>query len=144
MKKFGKLLFCLTILPCLLYIFVCYSLWGFYWLKYYSIDRVDVVLWEDMMPVNISVPVRYESTETLFTKGCYLRDKNGLRFVFRTVTDDPDAFCITLSRWDFGGLVASSVKYKITDPEIEKQLIELFRTKPFEVLYQEIQLSGKN
>lgn len=98
-------------------------------------DKIEVVLWEDLLPVDICIPVRYVDRKLQDGELRRMRTKEGKRYRFRQDPVDPNVFWITETKLHFGCKLG--VRFKITDPEIEKQLIELFRTKPFDVLYRE-------
>ena len=76
-------------------------------------------------PVDIKVPVRYIDKDELITRGAALETKDKKRFRFRIDRKDPNRFWITKFDAFCGNRLGA--RYQITDPEIEKQLVELFK-----------------
>ena len=102
-----------------------------------KVNNLEIVSWEDTIPVNIKIPVQYVDRKMVLTKSAAIRTKDGVRYSFRVDPENPNIYWITKMRPRFGGKYW--IRYKITDPEIEKQLIELYQTKPFEVLRQQME-----
>ena len=127
MKKFIKILLCVLVLPPLLLWLLFSSVALFYRISYAGRNNIEAVSWEDSISLNKDIPVLFVDTKEIFTTGCRITDKAGYRFLFRVDPDDPNKFWITLLKLEFGGLIACTARYQITDPEIEKQLVELFR-----------------
>lgn len=141
-KILKKLFLWLVALPILLFFMIYNVTWAYVLYKQPKIDakiqNIEVVLWEDLLPVNINVPVRYIAKGRVLGNSYLLIDKNGEKFYFGVDKNDPDKFWIqkfTLLPCH----IHFSAKYEITDSSVEKQLIELSRTKPFEVLWAEKQ-----
>ena len=135
MKIVKKVLFYTFVFPILLYGFLDVLDYWSSVLRDMETDKIEVVLWEDLLPVYLCIPVRYVDRKMQGGEFRRMRTKNGKRYRFRQDPDDPNAFWVTETKLHFGCKLG--VRFKVTDPEIEKQLIELFRTKPFEVLYRE-------
>ena len=101
-----------------------------------KIENFEVILWEDMLPINMNIPVRYVGKEKSISKTSCLKTKENQRIYFGKNSQNPKEFLIYKTTFFSMG---TSVKayYVITDPEVAKQLIELYKTKPFEVLLAE-------
>ena len=104
------------------------------WLKQQSKSDANTKTLElaffENTPVDINVPVRYIDKDELITHGASLETKDKKRFSFRTDRKDPNRFWITKFSYCLG--VRLGARYQITDPEIEKQLIELYRKQQHE------------
>ena len=100
-----------------------------------KVDKLEIVEWEGLLPINITVPVCYVDKVGIFTKSSTMRTNKGEDYSFRVDPDHPDRYWITRMRFMFGGKYW--VRYRITDSAVEKQLAELYRTKPFEVLLEQ-------
>ena len=100
-----------------------------------KITKLEIVCWEDLLPVNITIPVRHVDEKPETKVSCSLETKDGGRYKLKFDPDKPDALWITKMRFRFGGKYWET--YQVTDPSITKQLIELYKTKPFEVLLAE-------
>ena len=135
MKIVKKVLFYTFVFPILLYGFLDVLDYWSSVLRDMETDKIEVVLWEDLLPVYLCIPVRYVDRKLLIGKSRRMKTKMGKIYWFKQDPDDPNVFWITETKLNFGD--KWGVRFKVTDPEIEKQLIELFRTKPFEVLYRE-------
>ena len=132
MKKFIKIILCVLVLPPLLLLLLFSSAALFYRISYANRNNIGAVSWEDTMPLNKNIPVRFVDTKEIFTNGCRLTDRAGYRYLFRVDPDDSNKYWVTLFRLEFGGLIACTARYQITDPEIERQLIELYRKQQHE------------
>ena len=132
MKKFIKILLYILVLPPLLLLLLFSSVAWFYRISYANRNNIGAVSWEDTMPLNKNIPVRFVDTKEIFTNGCRITDRAGYRYLFRIDPDDPNKYWVTLFRLEFGGLIACTARYQITDPEIERQLIELYRKQQHE------------
>ena len=135
MRILRKLFFYLIAVPILvLYFLITLSSWRIM-NSDFRITHLNIVLWEDMLPVNITVQVRYFEKSGVFTKACQFKTKEWEQYSFRPDPNNPNVYWITKVRFRFDGKYW--IKYQITDPEIEKQFIELYKTKPFDVLMKE-------
>ena len=92
-------------------------------------ETLELAFFENT-PVDINVPVRYIDKDELITHGASLETKDKKKFSFRTDPKDPNKFWITKSTYCLG--VRLGARYQITDPEIERQLIELYRKQQHE------------
>lgn len=128
MKSFVGTLLKLVVLAILLLILLKFLFIGV-WLKQQSKSDANTKTLElaffENTPVDINVPVRYIDKDELITHGASLETKDKKRFCFRTDRKDPNRFWITKFSYCLG--VRLGARYQITDPEIEKQLVELFR-----------------
>ena len=135
MKDVKKILFCLIAFPVLMFF-----LWGmiapdFSILTDPEVKLLEIVSWEEILPVKLNVPVRYVDKQWIFTKSSFIKTKDGERYSFRIDPEKENVFWITKLRCFLGGKYL--VRYKITDPEVEKKLIELYKTNPIEVLLEQ-------
>ena len=133
MKSFVGTLLKLVVLAILLLILLRFLFIGV-WLKQQSKSDANTKTLElaffENTPVDINVPVRYIDKDELITHGASLETKDKKRFSFRTDPKDPNKFWITKSTYCLG--VRLGARYQIADPEIERQLIELYRKQQHE------------
>ena len=132
MKKFIKILLCVLVLPPLLLLLLFSSAALYYRISYTERNNIKSACWEDSLPLNKDIPVCFVDTKQIFTNGCRITDSAKYRYLFRVDPDDPNKYWVTLFRLEFGGLIACTARYQITDPEIERQLIELYRKQQHE------------
>lgn len=133
MKSFVGTLLKLVVLAILLLILLRFLFIGV-WLKQQSKSDANTKTLElaffENIPVDIKVPIRYIDKDELITRSALLETKDKKRFRFRTDPKDPNKFWITKSTYCLG--VRLGARYQITDPEIERQLIELYRKQQHE------------
>ena len=137
--KLLKNLFCLIIFFLLLYIlYVVFIVHGVNKQPVIDakIENFEVILWEDMLPINMNIPVRYVGKEKSISKTSCLKTKENRRIYFGKNSQNPKEFLIYRTTFFSMGTRVKAY-YVITDPSIAKQLIELYKTKPFEVLLAE-------
>ena len=126
MKILKKFFFWLVVIPVFSYFILCMITT---WLTMRSdskVNNLEIVSWEDTIPVNIKIPVQYVDRKMVLTKSAAIRTKDGVRYSFRVDPENPNIYWITKMCPRFGGKYW--IRYKISDPEIEKQLIELYQT----------------
>ena len=115
MKILKKFFFWLIVFPLFLLWLIFSSAAWCYRLSYANRSNIEAVSWEDLMPLNKDIPVQYVDSIEIFTNGCRITDKDGYRFLFRVDPDDPNKYWITLFRLEFGGLIACTARYQVTD-----------------------------
>ena len=126
MKILKKIFFRLIGLPILIFFLLGMIAPDFSIFTDPKVKLLEIVSWEDTLPVNIKIPVQYIDKHWIVTKSSTIRTKEGEYYSFRVDPEKTNEFWITKLRFFFGGKYL--IRYKITDPEIEKQLIKLYQT----------------
>ena len=134
-KVLKNLFFVLIVIPLFSYYFLCELTTCSTKSSDEKITKLEIVCWEGLLPVNITIPVRHVDEKPETKVSCSLETKDDGRYWLTFDPDKPDALWITKMRFRFGGKYWET--YQVTDPSIAKQLIELYKTKPFEVLLAE-------
>ena len=125
-QKYWKFFFLWTTAT-LLFLFICMGIFS-YALFYFSFMRCNIIHAEyvENIPCQMEIPVRYIDRWLTEYKGVAIRTRDQWNYSLR-VGDSPGHMWITICRWGLGSLTVYTARYEITDSEVRKKLLELWR-----------------
>lgn len=120
----GKKLSVIVAILCLLNLYILFT-HCLYLMKYVFIEHIEIQRIDDT-PYQIRIPIKHIDRKLLFhiRKTCLMYTKDKKRYTLKK--DSSNILWITISRLELAGFTVFSARYKITDPEIEKELSDYY------------------